>query len=453
MSRYERFLLARAGDLYRPLWWACCIYVTISLVLFMSAPTMLSHYEIDSFSYARVADYFYTHTQLRDSTDGANPPVYPLGYPLFVGLLYKLTGPTLSIVIVAQVLLALLTFVLLFTTAATLCGITVARYAVLAASIHVGFAIYAQYLMSEMLLVSVLTAFWYRVIYFLKTSSLTVMAQAAFLLGLSVTIKSIALFYSVPLIVILAIRNRKIHSPYKLVCTSIGLFCIPIIAQMGYNYHLYTAWQLSPQLHVNMYHYFLPKVMAAVEKISIHEAVKQLQFTGVHGFDLAGWDNAYDYCIYYVCTYPGVCIYVWLQNMVKTVCGLFSTQVKVFFNPEIRGTLVSFFAFPGSGLGMVFSYLTAGMHSPSLCLVLFFELLYMCVEYTLVMYAFLRLIADKHYYVSMLFFWYCAVIIGTTGFDGCARFRFACEPIFIILAAYAGCHIFMGQRITCMSDI
>jgi 4-amino-4-deoxy-L-arabinose transferase-like glycosyltransferase len=154
-----------------------------------------AHYEPDSICYDRVARNFAQTGHLIDPLNPHNPPVYPLGYPLFLGLLYYLFGMHLSVVIRAQIVLSLLSGLLLYCVANLLFGPYIALITTIIWFLHLGIFVYTQLVLSEIVLVAVCLLFWQQVLTFLQTGRILLLGSAGFLLGLSLIIKSIVLIF------------------------------------------------------------------------------------------------------------------------------------------------------------------------------------------------------------------------------------------------------------------
>ncbi len=103
------------------------VFISCSMGLyFIAANTTTAHLDLDSPGYDRIGFYFAQHNQLINPERGYVIPVQTLGYPLFLGLIYKILGHQYNWVIVIQVLLSLLAGLIVFTLANQLFGQQVA---------------------------------------------------------------------------------------------------------------------------------------------------------------------------------------------------------------------------------------------------------------------------------------------------------------------------------------
>src|SRR3990167_11283423 len=166
------------------------IFLLLSLIIFKVMPTQ-GHFEIDSVTYDIIATNFAQRGLLVDSRNSLNPPLEVVGYPLFLGLIYKFFDNILSVVFI-QAILALLCFLLMNKILEILGFKNIFLLAILFLT-NLGFLVFTQLLMAEILYVLFLLIFLER---FLSKKIL----QAAFIGGLSVAIKPAMLFFPVLLV-------------------------------------------------------------------------------------------------------------------------------------------------------------------------------------------------------------------------------------------------------------
>ncbi|OGB84079.1 hypothetical protein A3F66_06180 [candidate division TM6 bacterium RIFCSPHIGHO2_12_FULL_32_22] len=194
------------------------IFLFLSLIIFKIMPTK-GHFEIDSVTYDSIATNFAQKGLLLDPRNSFNPPLEVVGYPLFLGLIYRFFGDILPVVFI-QALLALLCFWLMsrileilsdscfdtfyftkvrrtlpdfaegFVGHGSMTGPIILAILFLT---NLGFLVFTQLLMAEILYVLFLLFFLER---FLSKKIL----QAAFIGGLSVVIKPAILFFPVLLV-------------------------------------------------------------------------------------------------------------------------------------------------------------------------------------------------------------------------------------------------------------
>ena len=132
---------------------------------------------------------------------------------------------------------------------------------------------------------------------------------------------------------------------------------------------------------------------------------------------------------------PYSAAYVWLFNVTKTVAGLYTTNLKVLIEDNIKGGDVSFFKMPGTFIKKIWLYITTGAHRPWVIAIGIAEALWSIIRYIACILAAVWLYKQKKWSILALSFVYVSYFFGITGHDGCARFRMMNEGILLILAA------------------
>ena len=425
------------------------IFSGLSVLLYYQIPDIQAHLEIDSTGYDAIAQYFYHTNKLINPLDHTSAPIQPVGYPFFLGLMYKLFGINYAAVIAIHVVLCLITAWLLARIAIIVFDNSIAQIVLILFSIHIGFLVYAQLILAEILLVTFLVAFWERLITFIKSHSLAHAGQTGLLLGLSILIKPIALLYIFPLIVIVWFfftegYQQKVTYVAALVCS----FYVPIAAYMMYNYFLYNVFALAPMFHLNMYQCFLSKVIARIERIPIHEVINNLLFfKGAHSFDYAGWDHARTLFLDYFKSYPVTFFTIWFENVIKTLAGLFTTQLKVLANPNFTGGDCSFFNIEGTLFERLYTYITFGSPAYWVSIIGCAEAVWSIVRYLCACFALLVLYIERNYAIGILFVSFIVLCALATGIDGCCRYRMAFEPLLMLLTAFGIKNIYLLVKI------
>ncbi len=205
---------------------------------------------------------------------------------------------------------------------------------------------------------------------------------------------------------------------------------------MAYNYVQWGYFSLAPLTSLNLYQVFLSKVIARITGFSIQEVITtQLQFTGQHSFDESGWQEPRRLFFSYLKDHPGTFVLIWLQNVCKSTVGLFSTQLKVLLEPSLGGGDCSFFKMSGTCVEKMIAYIQYGTNSWWLQMVAWAEALWLLFRSLFALVGLIVLCQKKRYGVAMLLSIYSIQCLLITGFDGCARYRLACEPLVLILVA------------------
>ena len=417
---------------------SACFFIIASFFLYRAVPNISAHFEIDSTGYDMVAKHFYYTNNLLDPAQPKSAPIQPVGYHFFVGLLYKIFGIHPAYIIWTQIFLCLVAGWLLVSLTQQLFGTTVAKITALLLPINIGFLVYAQFLLAEILLVTILLGFWHRLFTWLKTDRIMHAFQTGLLLGISVLVKPIALMYVWVLLPIvwctyIASFRKKIIGLGALLCA----FYIPVFGYMLRNYFLYDTFAFAPMMELNIYQCFLSKVISRVENISVTDVINnKLRFTGTHALDTHGWDHARSVFFHYLTHYPHIYLLVWLENVLKTMVGLFTTQLKVLLNPAIKGGACSFFAQHGTMIQRLYNYIVYGSCATWVTIISFFHAGMLLVQYICATVALILLGKKRRYSICSLFVSFILVSAFMTGMDGCCRYRMTFEPLLLMLAAF-----------------
>lgn len=444
------------------------LYLLISCALYMSITHESAHFDIDSHGYDRIAFNFAEHGQLIDPLRPDSAPIQPVGYPFFLGLIYAVGGHQLLPVIMMQILLGVLCIILTFLIAQQIGGTNMAYIALFLSVFNVGFITYPQFVLAEILMLTFLLLFWYFLIHcFDAECPWYYYVLSGIFCGLSIVVKSTALLF-LPVVGLFLALCKKISvdsDPFVVSSSNhtntstlrqaqgerlglikqdrmknAGLFLlsasIPIISYMSYNYVLWGYFSLAPLTSLNLYQVFLSKVIGRITGHCVEEVITtQLSFTGAHSFDESGWHAARALFFSYFKEYPGTFILVWLQNVCKSAVGLFSTQLKLLGNPLMYGGDCSFFKMNGTCIEKMIAYIQYGANSVWLLMVVWLEVVMSLVRIPFAITGFIVLWRKKGYGIAMLLSFYSLQCLFITGFDGCARYRFSCEPLILILVA------------------
>ena len=133
------------------------IFIILSLVLYNQHKDLSSHFEIDSSEYDILALNFLETGKFSNISQA---PIHTIGYPLFLVLIYKFFGRSVWPVVFIQVLLSLLTMYFLFLIALRFFNRNVAYLSIFFFSFNVGFLIYSQFILADILFVFLLTFFF-----------------------------------------------------------------------------------------------------------------------------------------------------------------------------------------------------------------------------------------------------------------------------------------------------
>lgn len=413
------------------------LYIIASLLLWMNIESIKGHYDVDSYGYDPIALYFAQTGLLTDPHNIVSPPVQPVGYHFFLGLLYLFFGHHVAAVVLVQLLLMIAVIMMLISIAMRLQGREVAMVVGLLAAINIGFLIYPQLILAETLLVFLLLLFVSYYINFLERSEESkALIFSGLLLGISMLVKPVALLFIVPLLILTYIAHdiSMIKRMRNLLLLSV-CFALPIISYMERNYICYGTFSFAPMAQLNIYQCFLAKVISHVESIEQQEVIEtKLRFTAHQAFDDAGWHQAQEYFSYYISSYPHIFCYIWMINVIKTWLGLYITQLKSMIEPPDHLPLHSFFNQKGSLLDRFYSYIVGATSSTGVITLAWIEFFYTVMRLGCAAIG-LFILFHRRGILGWFFLSMMIVFSIVTGIDGCCRYRITFEPILLLLAA------------------
>lgn len=262
------------------------------------------------------------------------------------------------------------------------------------------------------------------------------MITAGFFLGLSILVKPVAIFFIV-VPVLLIFFNKKLNLIYKIknIVYFIFIFSIPISGYVIFNYNKYNILSINPAGYENIYRYFLPRVLAQKNRWTLQQSeilvdsyVKDSSDTNIK-YSKELKNLFISTCL----SCPITCLYVWFYNVIKTYFGLYTTELKVLFNHNLRGGSCSYFKMSGNIFDKIISYVTFGTNSKIVKMVGFWEIFYLILQYILTFFAFYYLWQNRQYSILFLLFGFIIYFALITGHDGFGRYRMVLEPVLIIL--------------------
>lgn len=420
---------------------AVMLMFAVSFLLYcVTAPIKDAHYDLDSYGYDRIANHYAKKGQLIDPQRGAIIPIQTLGYPFFLGCIYRYIGADITYVIALQVLINSAIGIILFYCALLLFNWYAAVITAFLWALNGGYLIFCHFIMTDLLLAFLLLLAAYWVLRFYKEKNSVWLGYAGIVYGISCVVKPVALFFMlIVLCSILACYADDIKKGLQQCLHISAWFSSCVIGYMFLNYMLFNTFTLAPLLQENIYHYFLARVTAHAENISYQEAFTETQKLFEHKLhdDPTRWDKSKEKLWHYCTHKPLTVLFVWMHNVVKTLGGLYINQVKYLHNPALKGTATSFFEEQGSVLEKLYRYLTHGVLDSAVQFLIIFFALYSIVQFLLVALAIPLLWEEKRFFI--LFFFLATIIYFSfiTGHEGCARYRLMFESTFILLASYS----------------
>ncbi len=409
------------------------IFLNLALILFLQVSQLTPFCDIDSKAYIEKATLLYKENSFAPTPQMQNQfPYYALGYPIIMGIIFKIFSPQTEWIILIQILLTLLSALLIFVTARRIFNETVGLIAFALTCINVGFLTFSQFILTESFLAFFLILFFERFTAYLYTNNRKNLGQAAMALGLSILIKPAALYYPIlllPLIYYTAPSSKKL---IFMLFFSL-LFAAPILPYMLHNKATFNQFKIANLDSVNVYFWFYPNVLA--QEHGTTSDIERLKLRFIAGPDNCNLEVIKETFKHDLKQKPLLFAYVWIKNVFKTLVGLFTTNLKVLVEPAVKGGDISFFKIKGKLLERTWLYIESGATSTWLKAVGLYETIWSLIRYILCFFALLIIFNNRRY--TLLYFigsyiFYFSII---TGHDGCARFRMMFEFVLIILAS------------------
>lgn len=420
------------------------LFTLFSAALYFTTPSFDAHQEIDSPEYEEVAQHYVKTDVLGHPVHGM--PVHPAGYYWLLGILYKFFSTHQSLVFFVQLLLSLLCFWLMYKTAILVFGESVALGTLLLASCNLGFIVFSQLILAEILLVTFLCWFLYCSVLLYHSGKMKHAAQSGLLLAASVLVKPVALFFGLVMpFFVGSVNYGSITNRCKAVVIFLLFFYIPLLGYMAYNYKFFNNFAVTTLHTGNLYYYFLPRrILPRLSERERHEVQNYLDASS----NAKKLEKRSAYIFYHLLyKHPVIYMTALIESMIKIFFGLYSTQLKVMYNTLLRGGTLSFFAMEGSSmLGRLYKYTQFGTDNAVLKIISFFELCWLFVLYFLLCYALVLLLCKKNYYLILFWGSYVGYITLAAAFDGCGRYRMMLEPVFLMLACYAIIELYSGLK-------
>ena len=411
--------------------------ILVSFLLYKAVPESSAHLELDSVGYDRIALNFMHTGALTDPLQSAALiPVQMVGYPLFLGIIYTIFGYNYGYVVLIQVLLWLIIIYLLYQLTQRVFDNKSASIIIFLAG-SVGFWVYSQMIMTEIILATFLTSFLYQFFVFWKTYQKTALALAGFFLGLSMIIKPVALFFIPVIALIVVIHLYTNKQNIRALLLFFLLLTVPVSSYMTYNYSTYGQFVLAPLAQENIYHYYLPRLIAFVDQKPLEGAQQIINQTIIEKDKLKRehWVPLEKLLWNTVKQHPLSACYVWLNNVMRSMFGLYSSELKSLLNPAVKGGSCSFFKQNGLLHQRLWSYITYGSPSVWVTFITLYEALWLCLEYVLALLGLWILLKRKQYLITIFFILYISYFLMITGHDGCGRYRMMIEPVLLVLAS------------------
>lgn len=422
------------------------VFLILSTILYFNIDPIKPHQDIDSQAYIeRGLKFANTGSLLED--DLSNPPYFVVGYPLFIGLIFKFFGQHHFYIILIQVLLALLSGFLIFRICKRFFNETVGIIAFIFFSLNLGYLVFSQFILTEILLAFLLLLFMDRFLFFLDSRKLIYLVQACLILGLSVLVKPAALFY---IFFIWSLIFSFLKAPYskrfRFILVAAVCFYLPILAYMGFNKQHYDYFKLSDLGEVNLYLWYYPNVLAEKKGTDSNFERRILDLKVKSDvFSRQGWDEIKESFKKDLIQDPFLFLYVGVKNVSKTFLGAYLTNLKILIS-EVKGGTISYFKGKGTFLEKIHQYIAMGAKSNWIILIGYLEAFWTLFRFALCLLGFCYLLLKKRYNLFFLFLSFIFYFALISGHDGCARFRMMFEFVLIILSALGFYVLFWPTR-------
>lgn len=413
-------------------------FLLFSWFLYYTIPYQDGHRELDSGEYESIANNFALTGRLNHAVAPFKMPSHTIGYHLFLGVIYRFFGlGAVGVVVLIQVMLGLLCCLIVYGMALQLFGPSVALVSLFLAACNLGILVYAQLLMADVLMLTLLLGFLYLFIGFVYDQDLKKLAFAAFILSLSVIVKPVAIYFIVPLMFFIwcALKDSARVKLFACIIAA-SIFYAPLVGYMAYNYSMYGIFAVTTLVRENLYVYFLPRrILPRLEPELQKNINKKIEATQSEAEFMKVSEEIFNDLVK---TRPLLFCFAWCESMFKVFFGIFSTQLKILYNGSIKGGCCSFFAMPGNNAWeRLHQYASFGSANKWLTLIAYADIIGLLVRYILVFIAFLLLLQARNYFWLLFFNCYIGYFTFVTGHDGGGRYRMMFEPLLIILAAYA----------------
>ncbi len=414
------------------LWYSvmASIFSMASYLLFTAVAPREPHCDIDSKAYLEKAQLMYTTGSFYDAKQ-PELPYYGLGYAFIMSCAYRVAGQSVPAIIFLQLLLALMTFGLIAGITRQLFGAQAQKYALILCSLNLGYLVFTQFILTEITLAFFLALFFYC---FIRAQSWRDYLLAGLVLGASLPIKAAGIYFIIPLVILLLVM---LHGRYVLrlkYVLALVLGCAIIPA--GYTYHnirTFGTAALGNMVDVNLYYWFYPYLRAELNQTTTEherrELIKKTQ--GDYAPDKLKhefWST--------VISNPVLTVKLWGMNVMKSMLGLYTSNLKVLVENNVRGGDISFFKTQGSLLDRAYAYVAAGATHSWVIVVGLLEAFLLMITYVLCLVALGSLYRHKRYFTLMTIVLFFAYFFAITGHDVCARFRMMVE--FLLIACAAG---------------
>ncbi len=388
--------------------------------------------DTDSHAYAERASYAVDHGRLRLPHD-FSAPYYMLGYPALLAGAHFFFDDVVHAA-VALNLVTLFFFALVMSCAFAQFFSGRERWAfVFMGATSIGLVTFTLFVLSE-----VSIALWSALSLYalIKAGTKRAFWWAVFgiALGIMIIIKPAPLVVACLLIVLVGLLYGLKATFYYLagLLSVVMLYSLLMISTFGEV----TFTRLA---ETNWYLYFYPNVRAQVFGTNPYRERALVTARAGQQVRKVLALEAYEF----MTAHPGSTVWVWLKNCLKTMLGLYSTNLKLLFLTARNSYEFSFFSQTGSFFDRCITYLSLGITHRWQFFLGLLELVLLLAKYFL-MFVFFNWLIRRESKLTIMMIVFMLGVIGVTGHDGCARFRMLIEP-YLIFASAGGWVVFFGS--------
>lgn len=399
-------------------------FMLCSWLLYWYAPTLAVHFEGDSLRYDALARLFPCINCI---------PLEVLGYPFFIACVYWLSNSQLWALVAAQVVLSIGFLLVARRVARIIFDERAAVLLVFLWAFNLGFLMYSQLVLIEVLYAFLLIVFVERMVTYILQPTPWLAAQAGFVLGFSVLARPAALFFApVCALLLLIVAQKSLIARAVNAILFLAIFYLPVVMYMTTNYFFFGQWVLCPVMNVNLFNFFYPKLITAFAAAGI-AIPDQLHQSVTHAMTTRVFDRATQaQLLNVVLVAPWVAIKIWVVNMAKSMFGLYIIEWKLYFG--FLKTSRSFFAIDATLPQRIHTYICSGASYWWLWVIGYYELIYLLVQYGAACIGWCSL-GRRQWVLALFAFLFIGYFAWATGPDGSGRFRMMLEPWLLVLAA------------------
>lgn len=418
------------------------IFFLLSFVLFKQVPPSKNHMDLDSGAYVQAANFL-----LRDGSFAMlkQQPYYELGYPLFLAGIKKIGDESVWFAVAVQALLAWLIALLIWRITRLLFNRRAAWIAYAFAILHVGFLVFAQFFLTEILLILLLCITIERLLVFLQTQRLSALAFAGFTLGLSCTVKAVAVLFLLPLALFIGVFSWR-QEMFKKLAVLLSMFILSYGTYVAHNQVTFIQHAHSSMAKINLFYWYYPRLRAEINGTDSYQEQRSLQ--------RVPFENLPSMLVNDVLDYPGKAFIALAKNWLKTLLGLYTSNVKLLVDNAFVSGCLSFFTLKGSFIQRLCGYISGHTEHAWIKWLGCIEAALLLFRYILLPFGFWALCARQRWWDVAFIVLYLGYFLGISGHDGCARFRMMIDMIILALAAggYSSLHHWWLRKLR-MRDI